>query len=63
MLQLETETKARVRAMMLSRGMDVKEASEFGDAGMATAEGTKGKSWVGPPCQNFARHPKNSAPR
>jgi hypothetical protein len=46
MLQLETETKARVRAMMLSLGMDVKESQDSREIGTNMAEEMRGKPWL-----------------
>lgn len=45
MLQLETETKARVRAIMLQRGIDVTESDESRRLGTNMAEDMQGKNW------------------
>lgn len=45
LMQLETETKARLRPFMVSLGLDFKEQAAFRDIGMQMAEAMKGKSW------------------
>lgn len=45
MLQLETETKARVRSIMLRRGLDVIESDESRRHGTDMAEDMRGKNW------------------
>lgn len=45
MLQLETETKARVRSLMMNLGMDVTESEESRRTGISMAEEMRGKKW------------------
>ena len=45
MLQLETETKARLRPALMRLGIDVAESEESRRIGLETAAGLKGKSW------------------
>lgn len=44
-LQLETETKARLRPAMVALGMDIRELDESRAAGLEMAAGFEGKSW------------------
>lgn len=46
MLQLETETKARVRSLMMNLGMDVAESEESRRTGISMAEEMRGKNWL-----------------
>jgi hypothetical protein len=45
MLQLETETKARLRPAMVLLGIDLREQKEFRKNGLDMASSMKGKSW------------------
>ncbi|MEH6556973.1 MAG: hypothetical protein V7459_02540 [Oceanicoccus sp.] len=45
LLQLETETKARLRPALALLGIDFKEQAEFRKAGLDIASSLKGKSW------------------
>ncbi|WNC73830.1 hypothetical protein RGQ13_07525 [Thalassotalea psychrophila] len=46
LMQLETETKARLRPIMMHLGLDFREQKEFREIGMQMAEAMKGKSWL-----------------
>ena len=46
MLQLETETKARVRSLMMNLGLDVTESEEVRRTGISMAEEMCGKNWL-----------------
>ena len=46
MLQLETETKARLRPTLLQWGLDITEQDESRQAGLAVAAGLECKSWL-----------------
>ena len=46
MLQLETETKARVRSLMMNLGMDVAESEESRRTGISMAKEMRGKNWL-----------------
>lgn len=45
LMQLETETKARLRPYLISLGLDFKEQQAYRDIGMQMADSMKGKSW------------------
>ena len=45
MLQLETETKARLRPAMIQLGLDLAEQPQFRNMGQEMADALKGKSW------------------
>ena len=45
MLQLETETKARLRPTLMQLGIDVAESEESRRMGLETAAGLEGKNW------------------
>lgn len=47
MLQLETETKARLRPAMLELGIDIRELEASRAAGLEMAASLAGKSWTG----------------
>ena len=46
MLQLETETKARLRPAMLELGVDLRELNESREAGLTMAASLAGKPWL-----------------
>ncbi len=46
MLQLETETKARLRPAMVALGLDLREQPETRQLGLDIAAGLKGVSWT-----------------
>jgi len=45
MLQLETETKARLRPTLIQLGLDITEQKGFRDAGLGIAASLEGKTW------------------
>jgi len=45
LMQLETETKARLRPAMMSLGLDLREQAEYREIAMKMAASMKGKSW------------------
>jgi hypothetical protein len=47
MLQLETETKARLRPTLMQVGLDISERNESRQAGQAVADSIEGKDWKG----------------